>query len=230
MKRWLLFSLLIVNSTCLLSQTKLNHDTAFITSRSFNSDALKELKSKKDFQYNKSAEPALSLWDKFWNWFWWKIAQLLGTRSGRITIWSLLIILGIAVIIFFVIKVAGMNRGGLFGRSSSGLQKYTLSQNDIHQISFEDEIEKAINNGNYRLATRLQYLQALKNLSDRGYIEWRINKTNTDYLTEITGKPFNDMFTMLTFNFEYIWYGLKQVSKEEFLEIRQQFQQFNNQV
>lgn len=230
MKRWLFFLLLIINSTNLLSQTNLKRDTAYITPRSFNNYALKELKTKKDFQYNKSQESVQSLWDKFWNWVWGKVSQLLRTRGGRITIWSVLIILAIAVIVFFVIKITGMDQDGLFGRSSKGLQKYTLSRNDIHQISFHDAIENAISNGNYRLATRLQYLQALKKLSDEGYIEWRINKTNTDYLAEITGKPFNDMFTILTFNFEYIWYGEKQVSREQFLEIREQFQQFNNQV
>ncbi len=230
MKYWLCFLLLLISYTCVLSQTKLKRDTTFISPRSFNSEALKELKSNKDFQYSKSIEPPLSLWDKFWDWFWWKVHQLLNTKSGRVTTWSILLILAIMVIVFFVFKITGMDKDGLFGRSSKALQAYTLSQTDIHQISFDDEIEKAINNGNYRLATRLQYLQALKKLSDKGYIEWRINKTNTDYLTEISAKSFNDMFTKLTFDFEYIWYGEKQVSKEQFLDIRRQFQQFNNQV
>ena len=230
MTRWLFFLLLLFSSICLPSQTRLKGDSAYIEPRSFNNAALKELKSKRDFQYNRSNEPALSLWDKFWNWFWWKVGQLLRTKEGRITAWSILIILSVVVVIYFVFKVTGMSQDGLFGRSSKGLQNYRLSQNDIHLISFDDEIEKAISNGNYRLATRLQYLQALKNLSDKGYIDWRINKTNNDYLAEVAGKSFNAMFTMLTFNFEYIWYGEKQVNREQFLEIRQQFQQFNNEV
>ena len=84
--------------------------------------------------------------------------------------------------------------------------------------------------GNFRLAVRLQYLQVLKKLSDKGYIDWRINKTNTDYVDEIKSKSFSGMFTRLTFDFEYVWYGEKQVNQEEFFEIRQQFQQFNKQV
>ncbi|MEP6952134.1 MAG: hypothetical protein ABI863_22780 [Ginsengibacter sp.] len=199
-------------------------------SRSFNTNALKEFKDNKDFQYNIHQEPVQSLWEKFWSWVWWKVGQLLRTKEGITTVWSVLIVLSIAIIVYFVIKITGMGQGGLFGRSNKGPQKYILSQNDIHGISFADAIEKAISNGDYRLATRLQYLQALKKLSDKGYIEWRINKTNTDYLTEITGKPFNDMFILLTFNFEYTWYGEKPVSREQFLEIKKQFQQFNSQV
>ena len=230
MKRCLFFLLLIVNSVSLLSQTKLKRDSAYLEPRSFNNNALKELKNNKDFQYNKSVEPHQSLWDKFWDWIWYKVRQLLSTKGGRTTVWSLLIILAIAVITFFVIRITGMDRNSLFGRSSKGLQKYTLSHQDIHLISFEDEIEEAMSNGNFRLATRLQYLQALKTLSDKGYINWQINKTNTDYLAETSDKPFNDMFTILTFNFEYIWYGEKQVNKEQFLAIRSEFQQFNNQL
>ncbi len=230
MKLWLFFLLLIINSVCLLSQTKLRRDTAYIESRSFKNNALKELKNNEDFQYNKYVEPPQSLWGKFWNWFWWKVRQILSTKGGRTTVWSVLIALAIAVIVFFALRITGMDRNGLFGRSSKGLQKYILSRHDIHQISFEDEIEKAISNGDFRLATRLQYLQALKKLSDKGYIDWRINKTNTDYLAEISDRPFNDKFATLTFNFEYVWYGEKQVSKEQFLAIRHEFQQFNNQV
>lgn len=228
--RWLFFLLLLINSTCTFSQTNVNRDTSYIESRSFNNASIKELKRNPDFQYTRYKEPPLSLWDKFWNWFWWRIGQLLRTKGGRITVWSLLVFLAIAVVIYFVVKVTGMDQNGLFGRSSRGLQNYGSSQNDIHHISFDSEIEKAISNGNYRLATRLQYLQALKNLSDRGHIEWRINKTNTDYVSEISGKPFSDMFTTLTFDFEYIWYGERQVSREQFFEIKSQFQQFYNKV
>ena len=230
MNRWLFFLLLFINSTCLLSQTKLKQDTVPIEVRSFNNTALENFKSKRDFQYNRSREPALSLWQKFWNWFWWKIDQILRTKAGRMTFWSVLIILAIFIVVYFVVKITGMSQDGLFGRSSKGLQSYRLSQDNIHHISFEDEIEKALSNGNYRLATRLQYLQALKKLSDKGYIEWRINKTNSDYLTEIAGKSFTDIFAVLTYNFEYTWYGENQVNREQFLEIRRQFQQFNNQV
>lgn len=230
MKRWLFLFLFLISSACVSSQAKLRRDTAHILPRSFNNNSLESFKSNKDFQYNKFQEPPLSLWDKFWNWIWYKISQLLKTRNGRVTFWSLLIILGIAIIVFFVVKITGMGQGSLFARNSKGLMKYSLSQNDINHISFDEEIEKAINNKNYRLAIRLQYLQALKKLSDKGYINWRINKTNTDYLNETSGKSFNGMFKKLTLNFEYTWYGERQLSHENFLELSQQFQQFNTQL
>ena len=230
MNQWLFFLLLLINSTCLLSQTKLKQDSSAIEIRSFNNTAIKNFKSNRDFQYNRATEPPLSLWQRFWNWFWWKISQVLKTKAGRMTFWSLLIVVAIYIVVYFVFKITGMSRDGIFGRSSKGLQNYKVSQDNIHRISFEDEIEKALSNGNYRLATRLQYLQALKKLSDKGFIEWRINKTNSDYLAEVAGKSFSDLFTTLTYDFEYTWYGENQVNREQFLEIKHQFQQFNNRV
>ncbi len=230
MKRLAFFLLLIINCTCLLCQPRLKKDTTFITPRSFNSTALKELKNDKDFQYNRYHEPALSLWDKFWNWVWWKAGQLLSTKKGRITVWSILILLAVILIVLSVIKITGMDQEGLFGRNSKGLLKYGLSEDDIHNISFDEEIAKAISNLNYRLATRLEYLKALKNLSDKSQIDWQINKTNTDYVFETAGKPFSEMFITLTQKFEHIWYGGQQISREHFFEISSKFQQFNKQV
>ncbi|MEO6330656.1 MAG: hypothetical protein ABIO55_17110 [Ginsengibacter sp.] len=230
MKHWLFLLLFVIHAACLFSQTRLKRDSSYIQQRSFNNTALKQLKGQKEFQYNKSQEPAMSIWDKFWNWFWFKAYQLLGTKGGRTTFWIIVIMAGVTVIIYFIVKIAGMDQNSFFGRSSKVLQNNNVLQHDIHHISFDDEIEKAITTGNFRLAIRLQYLQSLKKLSDKGHIDWRINKTNTDYVAEIAGKPFNDMFTRLTFNFEYTWYGEKQVNGEEFSEIRYHFQQFNNQV
>lgn len=230
MRRWLLFLFLVINYTCLPAQAILKKDSAYVELRSFSNIELEELKKNRDFQYNRSHEPPQSLWDKFWNWVWWKIREILSTEGGRTTVWSILIILGIVVMVFFIAKITGMEQGGLFARGSKGHQQYTLSQYDIHHISFYDEIEKAISAGNYRLATRLHYLQLLKKLSDKGYIDWKINKTNIDYVTETSGKSFNDIFSRLTFNFEFTWYGEKQLSKEQFLQIQSEFQQFNNLV
>ncbi len=123
-----------------------------------------------------------------------------------------------------------MNKGGMFGRSSSDKIDYTISADDIHGISFDEAIQQAIASSNFRLAIRLLYLQSLKKLSDNGYINWQINKTNTDYLQETSDKKWHSLFSSLTLTFEYTWYGEAVVSKERFNIVQQQFNQFNNQL
>jgi hypothetical protein len=124
----------------------------------------------------------------------------------------------------------GIKEGGMFGRRSKENLIYSISSDDIHGISFEEAIENAIASSNFRLAVRLLYLQSLKKLSDRGYIEWQLNKTNIDYLQETKEKAWHSLFSSLTYNFEYTWYGEATVNKEKFQVVQQQFHQFNNQL
>ncbi|HEX8278285.1 MAG TPA: DUF4129 domain-containing protein [Segetibacter sp.] len=205
-------------------------DTSAVQLREINENALNKFRQDEDFQYNRYLEPPKSLLEKFWLWFWSRVTEMMRTKQGRITTWTLLILLSLAIIIFFVIKVMGMNKGGLFARSSESDLPYTISADDIHTISFNDAVNEAIQKGNFRLALRLLYLQSLKTLSDKGYIDWQINKTNSDYLSEVNNRPWHALFKTLTLRFEYTWYGERNIGKDDFKSLQLQFQQFNNQL
>lgn len=205
-------------------------DTSKVDVRAFDNKQLQEYKSSTDFQYDRFREPPKSIWDRFWNWVWQQVNDILSTRTGRTTVWTILLVIGVAVIVFFVIKVMGMRDGGLFGRKGSNALSYTTSSDDINLINFEDAIRDAIDSKNYRLAVRLLYLQSLKNLSDRGYIQWQLNKTNSDYVYEVSANPSLSLFRKLTYSFEYIWYGEATIGNEYFQRLQVQFQQFNNQL
>ncbi len=226
MRIWLLvfFALLSKGG---FAQATVQRDSGVIEVRSFNQNALKEFKKQKTFQYDLVKEPSLSWWDQFWSWFWFKVREILSTNEGKTTMWTFFIIFGIAIIVFFVMKVMGMNRSGLFGRNNNDLP-FVTTHEDINQLSFDEAISSAIGEGNYRLATRLLYLQALKKLSDKDYILWQPNKTNTDYLNEVSAKPWHAEFGLLTINFEYTWYGEISINKPMFEKLQNQFQHFNN--
>lgn len=206
------------------------NDSSKIAVRSFNAAELQEFKNDRDFRYNLSAEPSQSLWDKFWDWIWWKISEIMRTKRGRATVWTLLIAAGIAAITFFVVKVMGMNNGGLFSRDAKGTMPYTTGTEDINRISFDEAIKEAVNAGNFRMATRLLYLQCLKKLADKDYIQWHLNKTNSDYIKEVSGHSWQSLFKKLTYSFEYTWYGEMTLASDDFKNLQAQFQQFNNQL
>jgi hypothetical protein len=212
------------------AQKQVRFDSSFIESRTFDNASLQELKKDKAFQYEKIQEPVKSLWERFWDWVWHWITRFLSTKEGKTTLNVLLIVFGVSMIIFFVVKVMGMNKNGFLGRSSKDTLDYTISADDIHSISFNEAIQDAIATSNYRLAIRLLYLQSLKKLSDKGFIDWKINKTNSDYLKETNDKQWAHLFKTLTYNFDYTWYGEMPVNKERFEAVHQQFQTFNNQL
>ena len=67
----------------------------------------------------------------------------------------------LAVLIFVIFKLAGLNLSNIFNKNAKDIDiPYTESLENIHQITFDEEIEKALNQRNYRLAVR-QYLAEL---------------------------------------------------------------------
>ena len=88
-------------------------------------------------------------------------------------------------------------------------------------------LRNAIKSGNYRLAVRYLYLQSLKRLSEKKFIEINSNKTNYEYVTEIRKHKFANEFASLTLQYEYVWYGEYPVDERLFEQIQNGFTQFN---
>ena len=88
-------------------------------------------------------------------------------------------------------------------------------------------LRNAIRNGNYRLAVRYLYLQALLRLSERKIIEINANKTNYEYVNEVRKHKFANEFASLTLQYEYVWYGEYPVDERLFKQIQEGFVQFN---
>lgn len=230
MKGFFAIILILINWNFSIAQKNLSTDTANVVVRSFNNNELQEFKKDKEFYYDGLNDTSKGLWERFWEWVWWLVREIMRTKNGRTTVWTILIGLAIAVILFFVIKVMGMSSGGLCARDAGSRLPYTTETEDINRISFDDAIKEAVENRNFRLATRLLYLQSLKILSDKGYIQWQLNKSNNDYIREVTGKPWQSLFKKLTYSFEYTWYGEMNLANDEFQNLQVQFQQFNNQL
>jgi hypothetical protein len=224
--RFVLLFISFIFSIASIAQHPLAYDSAEIKARSFDSSAINAYKKDRQFQYDKMQEPVQSLWDRFWRWFWNMIDQLLSTKSGQRTFYVILIIVFIALVVLFIIKMTG-NRSGLFGSKGKDLD-YEIGEEDIHHIAFEDAIRQAIDSGNYRLAVRLVYLHSLKLLSDKMLIDWRPGKTNSAYIYELKDHPAYRSFNQLTMEFEYAWYGGEAVSKEHYQEFDDSFKEFKN--
>jgi len=109
-------------------------------------------------------------------------------------------------------------------------QEETISEENIFDIDYQKEIERAIRGLNYRLATRLLFLRLLKNLSQKNIIQYKQDRTNFDYLLQLSqGKYYHDFFR-LTRNYEYAWYGKFEVSQEAFGVIKNEFEKFDRTV
>lgn len=82
----------------------------------------------------------------------------------------------------------------LFARSGRRKpMEYEVTEDTIYGVDFPSEIEKALENENFREALRLMYLQTLKSLSDYHQIEWQPFKTPTQYTFEFRQADFKRM-------------------------------------
>jgi hypothetical protein len=97
---------------------------------------------------------------------------------------------------------------------------------DIFALPYDAEIGKAESANNFRLAVRLWYLQILKELADNHRIDYRHERTNSDYVSQLYNTPYYRDFFRLTRNFEYTWYGQFDLSAEAYEMMRTDFSTF----
>jgi hypothetical protein len=174
---------------------------------------LRELRAQREFRY---VEPDASTdaWDAFWARVWRWLSRMLGKSSSTSrTAWRLAWKYGIyavvlAVLAYAVLKLLQVDITAAFGRSARrGLLAYDTATENIHEVDFGTRIAEAEQAGNFRLATRLGYLEVLKHLTDQGLIHWQADKTNHAYLAELAAGPLREAFRGATRQFEYVWYG-----------------------
>ena len=205
----------------------LRSDSSKIQLRNFDAQKLKTYSQQTDFKYDQPAPVDSGLWDRFWAWFWRKLSGVARINYSVNFFRYIIISAFIALIVFIVIKFTGVDFKLFMGKSKAIAIPYAESADNIHEIDFNTEIDQAIQNANYRLAVRLMYLLSLKKLNSRNLINWQPEKTNQTYIREITDPQQRAQFSLLTTQFEYIWYGDFFIDQENFKQVRNSYDQFN---
>lgn len=208
--------------------------------RHFDASALNRFKKDPQFNYNdREGAGEMSFLERVWIWLmqtlfgWMQHAHVDGTWMGLfLTILKYLFYAAVvALVVFVVIKAIGLDVGNLFGRKAKQIDiPYSEAIEDINAIDFDAELEKALAQHNYRLAVRLLYLHALKQLDSLQLIRWQMDKTNAAYINELTDPSQKQVFGLITRQFEYVWYGNFNIDKQSFINISQLFNDFKQQL
>lgn len=176
--------------------------------REFDPGKLERYRSDKDFEYTPSQlqekGPFQRFLERVFNWF----ANLFGSGAAG-TIWEIILkLVLLAAFILFIIKIFGIDAQSLFKPASKKkVMAYTVDEESLDQINFDEEIQKALQSKQWRLAIRLVYLSALKHLADTNKVVVVKGKTNHEYLYELGASDTRDNFSNLSFLFDYTWYG-----------------------
>jgi len=204
-------------------------DRSPIRVRQPDAERLRDLETSRDYQYGTDAPPPDNPVGRFIAYIFGKLRDLLASEAYQ-NVGQYVLLAAIAgLVIYWLMKAEVL--GFLFAQraQSAGLDYENLSEN-IHEINFDEAIDEAARQRNYRLATRLLYLQTLKRLTDTGQISYKADKTNRQYVHELSGSPRQADFDELTRQFEFVWYGNFPIDESRFAAIQARFRQFMNSV
>ncbi len=124
---------------------------------------------------------------------------------------------------------------------TDGIFKRNTSKNDAissvveeEEINAESDFDALIKNAeqiqNYRLAVRYQYLKSLHLLAQKNIVQLAVDKTNFNYVQEISDEVKRNAFSSLTLNYEYVWYGEFDVDGIVYYKLNSAFKNFNNTI
>ncbi|MCD2423644.1 hypothetical protein LQ567_12785 [Niabella pedocola] len=154
-------------------------------------------------------------------------------RSGTWAVFfEVLPYIAVAVFIILLAWYLASNNFILFRKKSTALETPVIKDapQDIFSIDYTASIRQALQQKNYRLAIRLQYLELLKKLSDRQLIHFLPDKTNIEYLLQMRSSNYYDDFFTATRHYEYSWYGLFDVTENMYQKINNTFQQLKQKL
>ena len=154
--------------------------------------------------------------------------ELLQEKWFKTLLWILIVVSFAAVIVWYL---SSLNIR-LFRKASTSIivEDVNKMPEDIFSIPYEKNIAEAIQQNQFRLAVRLLYLQTLMRLSNKNLIQFKQDKTNSQYLAQLYNTAFYKDFFSLTRQFEYTWYGQFPISKEVFEQVQKDFATFNHKL
>ena len=159
------------------------------------------------FDYNSQlGVPDFNLWEIVLRWITQLLSHLFGNETAEgIARWLLIafFIIVVLLVCYFIYK----KRPELFLKEKKTALPYTVEEENIYRIDFEKDLEAALSSGDFRAAIRITYLQTLRFLADRQWIDWQIYKTPTDYIYELKPTGIKTPFRNFTNRFLQVRYG-----------------------
>jgi hypothetical protein len=202
-------------------------DSSKIEQKKFDTEKIDQYKSQDDFKYNVKKKEKNFL-ERFWDW--------LGRFAKRILSWIfddigpavgvlaaiLRIIpwLVLGVLLYFIVKFfVGVNYRKSIDDSAS-IPSIELSDDEelIQNKNLNELVRNAIEQKDYRLAIRFYYLLVLQKLTETELIVWQQEKTNEDFIREVSKFEIADDFTEFTRLYDFVWYGNFEIKENEFLK------------
>lgn len=90
----------------------------------------------------------------------------------------------------------------------------------VTKSELELKLEKAIMSNNFRECVRIHFMFILKELITSNAIDWKPEKTNYDYLTEVRKSKGYDSFEECVRIYDLVWYGDYEIALQDYNRLK----------
>ena len=191
--------------------------------RSFDEAALDAYRADPAYDYERIAARPPTPWERFKEWLFRRIGDLLGSGVGRFVsrnIFYLIVAAGLLLAIW-VLRKGGLQR--VFGGDLPVRGRVSALEEDIRELDLEAQLREAEDSGDLRRAIRVHYLLVLRGLVDRGLLHWSPDHTDRDYLAQLKDPGLQERFARAARIFQWVWYGHAEVGPERYAALRRPF-------
>ena len=179
---------------------------------------------KEDYQSDKyNYTESVSLLTKFKIWIVQKLKELFEVDNDSANetfkvLENIFYFIVIALAVYLLVKmILGKDGRWLFKLNKNEYNDPEFAiEEDIQSVNFEELIQKAVKEGDYRLAIKYQYFYLLRKLDASGVIKYDPQKTTYDYQLDLEGTQYNFIFSKAAYYYTYIWYGEFSIDAKEY--------------
>ncbi len=183
-----------------------------------------------EFDYT-TIKPKESLWEKLKRKLEKFLESIFGeVKPGAINDITLVAfrVIAIVVIGFFLYLIISylVDKDGNFFFSKKNRKVHIRSgelHENIHEINFPETIANFERAKDFRSAVRYHFLYLLKKLNDGNIIVWNPEKTNKDYIKEISKTEHRDKYVEFAYYFDNVWYGEHTIDEPQYMNLRKNF-------
>ncbi|WP_437399899.1 DUF4129 domain-containing protein [Flagellimonas lutimaris] len=240
MHKKLILSYLLLSWTIVFAQNDsvVKYDESDIKPIKFSQEDLDTYKGDDAFNYEE-VKVESTWWTDITNWFYNILRRFfewifgVGNAEGYLAVFlEILPYLLLALFLYLVIRFFIKSNMQGMGKNKKNPNVVSLSE-DEHIIKNEDIqqlIENALVDKNYRLAIRYYYLYILQLLSEKELIDWQQQKTNDDYIEELSKSNLKNDFGKATLLYDYVWYGEFDIDQERYQKAEVVFTSLKNAI
>ena len=174
---------------------------------------LDSLAARPEYSWNVT-QPQMSLMQRLRAWFFEMLRSIFPDISPEAG-YTIIIFVLVALFVLVVLIVMRL-RGGRYQRIRRRPQVVALDSESELLLDNEQLAQRAVAEGRWRDAVRHMYLVFLRDLRDANLIDWRAEKTNRDYVREVSTSSFAEAFKGLVYDFERSWYGADETTSNDF--------------